>query len=279
VFFSIPSPSSDAIHIGPLRFTAYGFCIAVGVAIAVTVASRRWVRNGGHPSDMGAIATWAVPAGVIGARLYHLATDWKSYRGHWWPDAAKLWDGGLGVWGGIGLGVVVGLVVARKRGLPLPTMLDMVAPAIPLAQAAGRWGNWFNQELFGRPTTLPWALEISPANRPARFRNFATFHPTFLYESLWNVLVAIVVVLVERRTRGRWKGGRLFALYVAMYTFMRFFIERIRVDNAYRLAGLRINEWVSGVIFLIATAFLLRPRRRGDLAVGSVDQTVANPAQ
>ena len=261
VLVSIPSPSSESIRVGPLNFTAYGLCIALGVGAAVWLSNRRWIALGGGPNDMSRIATFAVPAGVIGARLYHLATDWRSYRGRW-SEAFQIWNGGLGIWGGIALGTIVGLLVARRLRLPLPTMLDVVAPALPLAQAIGRWGNWFNQELFGRPSTLPWAVEISPANRPTRYADVATFHPTFLYESLWNIGVAIAVILVGRTLGRGWKKGRLFALYVALYTFMRFFIERIRVDPASRVWGLRINEWTSIVLFVCALCFLVRAKQR-----------------
>lgn len=276
---SIPSPSSGVLHLGPLSLRAYGLCIALGVAAAVTLSDRRWRSRGGAEGDIGAIASWAVPAGVIGARLYHVATDWRSFRGRWF-DVVKVWQGGLGIWGGVALGVLVGLAAARRRGLRTADALDAVAPAIPLAQAIGRWGNWFNIELFGRPTTLPWGLEVPPAKRPARFANAATFHPTFLYESVWNLLVVTLVLLVDRRARRSGRalpGGALFAIYVAGYTFGRFWIERLRVDRASQLLGLRINEWTSIVCFAAALAAITALRRRD--RSGPADQTPANAAQ
>ena len=291
--FSIPSPSRNTIHVGPLKFNAYGMCIAVGVFAAVWLASRRWVARGGSSDDVPAIAMWAVPGGVVGARLYHVATDWKDYRGRW-GDTVKIWDGGLGIWGGVALGVIVGLMIGRRRGLSLPVLLESAAPAIPLAQAIGRIGNWFNIELFGGPSKLPWALEVPTRKRPPAYRDITTFHPTFLYELVWNLFVVGLVLVVEKRFSRRLKPGRLFAVYVAGYTFGRFWIERLRVDKAFRLLGFRINELVAGSVFLIAMAVILTGLVTGpsssESAVGgdsytadtypaTTDQTVANPAQ
>lgn len=256
VVASIPSPSRGTIGLGPLKFNAYGLCIALGAVAAVSFASKRWQRWGGNADDVAAISMFAVPAGVIGARLYHLATDWKSYRGHW-GNALRIWDGGLGIWGGIALGTLVGLYVGRKRGCSMLGLLDAAAPALPLAQAIGRWGNWFNVELFGGPTSLPWALKVPLPKRPDAYRSFSTFHPTFLYESLWNLLVMALVLFVEKRFGRKLPKGRLFAVYVAGYTFGRFWIERIRTDRAYKILGLRINEWTSSILFLGAVAVLV----------------------
>ncbi len=257
---SIPSPSSGSLHLGPLRLNAYGMCIAVGMMVAVWVTDRRWQAEGGHPADMGAIATWALPAGVIGSRIYHVATDWKSYRGRW-IETLWLWQGGLGIWGGIALGTLGGVMVARRRHLDSLRLMDAAAVGIPLAQAIGRWGNWFNVELFGRPSSLPWALEVRPGKRPVGYLDATTFHPTFLYESIWCVLVAGLVLVVQKRFGHRLKPGRLFAVYVAGYTFGRFFIERIRIDKSTRLFGLRFNEWVAATVFLIAVAVIATGRR------------------
>ena len=273
---SIPSPSHGGFSIGPLKFRAYGLCIALGVVIAARVAGRRWAARGGKADDLTAVLTWAVPAGVVGARAYHVATDWKSFRGRWF-DVVKIWQGGLGVWGGIGLGVVVGLLVAKQRGMPLGPLLDTVAPALPLGQAIARWGNWFNIELFGGPTSLPWGLEVPLAKRPERFASSSTFHPTFLYESLWNLLVVGLILLLERRARRaekRLPNGTLFASYVALYTFGRFWIERIRIDSASKLFGLRINEWTSMILFTVSLVVLVVRRRST-----TNTHTVANPAQ
>ena len=195
---SIPSPGFSVLHLGPLTLRLYGLCIAVGVIAAVTISSRRWAARGGNPDDIGTIALWAVPAGVIGARLYHVATDWKTYSGNW-GQAFNITNGGLGIPGGVALGVIVGIIVVKKKGLPVAPLLDVVAPAIPVAQAIGRLGNWFNQELFGRPSTLPWALRIDPEHRPPGYEQFATFHPTFLYEALWTLALAGLLVGIDKK--------------------------------------------------------------------------------
>ena len=259
----IPSPPTNALHLGPLQLRAYGLMIALGVIAAVFWAERRWVARGGQRGDISAIALWAVPAGVIGARLYHVVTDYELYTHDAWR-ALAIWDGGLGIPGGMAAGVIAGFVVARRRHLPIPALLDTVAPALPLAQAIGRWGNWFNQELYGRPTTVPWALHIDLAHRPPGLEQIATFHPTFLYESLWNFALVGLILLVERSARLR--PGRLFAVYVAGYSLGRFLIERMRIDYAHTIAGLRVNEWVSLVLFVAAVVILATGRvtRRGD---------------
>lgn len=257
---SIPSPSSGALHLGPLQIRAYGLMIALGVIASVRFASRRWAERGGNPDDLTAMATWAVPAGLIGARLYHVATDYQRFQGHW-LDAFAIWKGGLGIWGGVALGALVGVVVARRRGCDAAAMLDACAPAIPLAQAIGRLGNWFNQELFGKPSGLPWAVRIDVAHRPEAYPAVSTFQPTFLYELLWNLLVVVVVLAVERRVRLR--KGSLFAVYVAAYTVGRFWIEALRIDDAHHILGLRLNDWTSILVFLGAVTVLVLRRPRG----------------
>jgi prolipoprotein diacylglyceryl transferase len=253
----LPSPPVDGFHVGPVHIRAYGLLIALGAVVAVEWAARRWEARGGDRREIHRLAAWALPAGLVGARVYHVVTDNQLYRGHW-LNALKVWDGGLGIWGGVLAGVVVGLVVARHDGLPGPQLLDTVAPTIPLAQAIGRWGNWFNQELFGRPTRLPWGLHIDVAHRPAGFQTFTTFHPTFLYESLWDLAVVGIVLWAERRLNLR--PGRLFAVYVAAYTFGRFFIEWLRIDPSHRFLGLRLNDWTSVVVFIAACTYLLASR-------------------
>jgi prolipoprotein diacylglyceryl transferase len=265
---SIPSPGSKAIELGPLNLRAYGLMIALGVLAAVELGRRRFKAKGLGPEDVSAIALWAVPAGLIGARLYHVITDWKRFRGDWWETLA-IWHGGLGVPGGILLGTLVGLWVARRRGVPLGLGADALAPAIPLAQAIGRLGNWFNQEVFGRPSDLPWALEIDPANRPARYADQATFHPTFLYEGLWNLGLAALLIWLDRKRLVR--RGRLFAVYVLGYGIGRFWVEALRSDEASLLWGVRVNIWVSGLLVLGGLAWLLWPSGTGDdeVAAGS----------
>lgn len=258
---SIPSPSSGALHLGPLRLNAYGLMIALGVVVAVRIAGRRAESRGvGTVDDFSAIAMWAVPAGVIGGRLYHVITDIERFRGNW-SEAFIIWHGGLGIWGGIALGVAVGIWRARVRGLDAWALASCAAPGIAIAQSIGRWGNWWNQELFGRPTTLPWALRVSDsvAIKAGEVAG-TTFHPTFLYESLGCVALAGALIVIERRVQPA--PGRLLAWYAAGYTAMRFFIEGLRIDPARHAGGLRLNQWVSIVVFGISVCFLIVDARR-----------------
>jgi prolipoprotein diacylglyceryl transferase len=257
---SLPSPGSSSINLGPFEVRAYGLAIAVGVIVAVTVAQRRWAARGGDPADVSSLATWSVIAGIIGARAYHVITDYHRFQGQW-LDAVKVWEGGLGIPGGLLAGVVTGVILAGRRGLPAAELLDVVAPTIPIAQAIGRVGNWFNQELFGRPTELPWGLRIDPARRPDGYEQVATFHPTFLYEGLWNLALAGLLVLYERR-RPDGRPGRLFALYVGGYGLGRLWVEALRIDDATRIAGVRVNIWVSLVAIAAATAWMAFRRKR-----------------
>jgi prolipoprotein diacylglyceryl transferase len=256
---SIPSPSFSSFELGPLTLRMYGLFIALGVIAAVTISSKRWESRGGHPDDISTIALWAVPAGVIGARLYHVATDWKKYQDDW-GAALNITEGGLGIPGGVALGVLVGIVVVRRRGLPVRPLLDVVAPAIPVAQAVGRLGNWFNQELFGGPTSLPWGLEIDPENRPPGYQGDETFHPTFLYEGLWNLTLAAVLIRLDRQRRLR--DGELFGLYVIGYAVGRLWVESLRIDEASLLLGLRVNTWMSIVVATVAVVVMVVNRRR-----------------
>ena len=269
---AIPSPSSGSIHIGPLTLNAYGLMIALGVIVAVRIAGRRAVISGaGTMDDFSSIAMWAVPAGVIGARLYHVLTDLGDYSGRW-ADTVKIWEGGLGIWGGVAVGVLVGAWRAKVRGLDPLQILTCAAPALPVAQAIGRWGNWFNQELFGRPTDLPWALEVSDATaRKAGYDPGTTFHPTFLYESIGCLALAWLLVRVERRYQPA--RGRLIVWYAAGYSFLRFFIEGLRVDKAHVIAGLRFNQIVAIVVFTAAVTCLLVDSRRsaGEAPASTVD--------
>lgn len=260
VLASLPSPPSNAIHVGPLQLRAYGLAIAVGVVVAVWFAQRRWTARGGNAEDISRLAVWSVVAGLAGARLYHVITDYQRFQGRWLHVFA-VWEGGLGIPGGLLAGVVTGVWLARRRGLPAAQLLDVVAPAIPIAQAIGRLGNWFNQELFGRPTSLPWGIRIDLAHRPAGYEHIATYHPTFLYEALWNLALAGLLVLYERhRPAGR--PGRLFALYVGGYGLGRLWVEALRIDPANRIAGLRVNIWVSLAAIAGSAAWLLYSSHR-----------------
>ena len=258
---SIPSPSSGSIHIGPLRLNAYGLMIALGVIVAVRIAGRRAERIGqGTTEDISAIAMWAVPAGVLGGRLYHVLTDYEKFQGRWF-DAIKIWQGGLGIWGGVAAGVAVGWWCARRRGLDAWWIISCAAPAIAIAQAIGRWGNWFNQELFGRPTTLPWALKVSSSvAEKAGYAASTTFHPTFLYESVGCVVLAWLLIRIERRLSPA--RGRLFAWYVVGYTVLRFGVEGLRIDSAHHVGGLRLNQWVAVGVCAVAVLFLVNDRLR-----------------
>lgn len=260
VLAAFPSPPGNAIGLGPLRVRAYGLAIAVGVIVAVTIAQRRWAARGGDPGDISRLATWSVLAGIVGARAYHVITDYQRFQGRW-LEAFAIWEGGLGIPGGLAAGVITGVVLARRRNLPAAQLLDVVAPAIPVAQAIGRLGNWFNQELYGRPTTLPWAVRIDPEHRPDGLEQLATYHPTFLYEALWNLALAAILVVYERRRPGQ-PPGRLFALYVAGYGAGRLWVEALRIDPATRLGGVRVNIWVSLLAVAIAAGWLALQGRR-----------------
>jgi prolipoprotein diacylglyceryl transferase len=253
---SIPSPGSNTI--GP--FHMYGLMIALGVIAAVELGRRRWAARGGNPDDLYAIAFWAVPAGLVGARLYHLATDWRQYQDRW-LDAFKIWNGGLGIPGGIALGVIVGLWVAHRRGARLSVILDAVVPALPLAQAIGRLGNWWNQELFGRPSSLPWAIRIDPIHRPVDYIGYSTFQPTFLYEMLWNLALCGLLILIDRKRSLR--PGNILPIYVGLYFVGRLWIESLRVDAASTIGPFRINIWMSIIgIGGAAIVLLVRGLRR-----------------
>jgi len=261
ILSSIPSPSSGSLSIGPLRLNAYGLMIAIGVIVAVRIAGRRAEKFGvATMEDFSSIATWAVPAGIIGGRAYHVITDVQLFRDNW-IDAFKIWQGGLGIWGGVFVGVLVGYWRAKVRGLDAWWILSCAAPAIPVAQAIGRWGNWWNQELFGRPTDLPWALSVSNGTAiKAGYPVGTTFHPAFLYESLACLALAALLLVVERRFSPA--RGRLIAWYAAGYTIFRFFIEGLRVDSAHSAGGLRLNQWVSLVVFSVAVVWLVMDARR-----------------
>ncbi|MFI6609131.1 prolipoprotein diacylglyceryl transferase [Streptomyces poriferorum] len=249
----IPSPSTGVIDLGPIPLRGYAFCIIIGVFVAVWFGNKRWVARGGRAGTVADIAVWAVPFGLVGGRLYHVITDYQLYfsDGENWVDAFKIWQGGLGIWGAIALGAVGAWIGCRRRGIPLPAWADALAPGIALAQACGRWGNWFNQELYGRATDVPWALKISEGpNRVA-----GTYHPTFLYESLWCIGVALLVIWADRRFK--LGHGRAFALYVAAYCAGRAWIEYMRVDEAHHILGLRLNVWTALIVFVLAVVYIV----------------------
>jgi prolipoprotein diacylglyceryl transferase len=256
---SIPSPSFNGIHVGPFDIRIYGLMYVVAVVAAVAITTRRWEAQGGSRELVQDVALWGFPAGIVGGRLYFLATSWNEVPDHWWGPFA-VWKGGLGIWGGIALGTAVGIWLLHRAGADIPRFLDAAAPALLVAQSIGRVGNYFNQELYGRPTSLPWALEIDPAHRPDRYATSPTFHPTFLYEIIWNLALAGVLVWLGHHRRVRPPG--LFALYVAGYSAFRIVEELLRVDPAKHVLGLRLNFFVAMVLTAAGLAWFASTMRR-----------------
>jgi phosphatidylglycerol---prolipoprotein diacylglyceryl transferase len=266
LFGYLPSPPGNGVSVGSVHLHVYGLLIAAGVAAATWMAQRRWERRGGEPATMSRLAVWAVPAGLIGARLYSVITSWQADTAGRWYRAFEMWQGGLGIWGGVVAGVAAGWVAAKRYRLDWRACLDAATPALPLAQAIGRWGNYFNQELYGGPSQLPWAVRIShPVHcssvtactpYPA---GVTTFQPTFLYESIWDLACVGMTLWAERRLPIR--KGYLFFVYAALYSVGRFFTEHLRVDEAHRYLGLRLNDWTSIAVFSVSVAILLTKGR------------------
>ena len=247
---SIPSPSTGVIYLGPLPLRAYSLFIILGIFVAIWLGNKRWIAKGGKPGQVSDVALFAVPFGIIGGRIYHVATDWEKYfgSGQNWIDALKIWNGGLGIWGAILFGGVGAWIGCKYYKIYLPPFADAIAPGIIFAQAIGRLGNYFNQELFGKPTDLAWGLEIADKFRPQGFESFATFHPTFLYEIIWNVFIGFGLIYFDRKYKiGH---GRLFALYVSLYSLGRLFIENLRIDEARLILGFRFNVFTSLVVIV-----------------------------
>ncbi|MFC8191620.1 prolipoprotein diacylglyceryl transferase [Cellulomonas sp. NPDC057328] len=254
----IPSPSQGVWHLGPFPLRAYAFAILLGIAAAVVLTRRRWAARGGDPETVLDITYWAVPFGIVGGRIYHVLSSPDAYFGPGGDPVRALyvWEGGLGIWGAVAFGAVGAWIGCRRHGVRLAPFADALAPGLLVAQAIGRLGNWFNQELFGGPTTLPWGLQIDEAHLPAGFEPGTLFHPTFLYELLWNLAAAALLVWLDRRFR--LGHGRVFWLYVAFYTAGRLWIELLRIDPAETVLGLRLNVWTSVVVGLGAlVAFVL----------------------
>jgi prolipoprotein diacylglyceryl transferase len=259
---SIPSPDQAEWQLGPFPLRAYALAIILGIVAAIWIGERRWRARGGEPGVIGDIAIWAVPFGIIGGRLYHVISDAQLYFCDTCRpvEALYVWQGGLGIWGAIAMGGVGAYIGARRAGVSVLAVGDAIAPGIAVAQAIGRWGNYFNVELFGRPTDVPWALEVPLEKRPEGYEQFETFHPTFLYESLWMLVVAGLLLLIERRTRLR--PGQLFFTYIALYCLGRFFIEYLRIDPANSFLGLRLNLWTSVLVGLGAIVTIVWLGRR-----------------
>jgi len=265
----IPSPSLSSFSVGPLTIHFYALCIITGIAAAIWIGRKRYANLGGNPDDVSEVAIWAVPFGIIGGRIYHVITSPAQYFGaNGNPvDALRIWEGGLGIWGAISLGAVGAYLYFRthKTTLNFRQLLDSLAPGVVVAQAIGRIGNYFNQEVFGKPTELPWGLEIDPVNRADGFESYGTFHPTFLYELLWCLVVAVLLIklpgFLKQITS---KQGDIFALYILGYTLGRVWIESLRIDEANLILGLRLNIWVSLIVLLTASAYLIASKRRGN---------------
>jgi prolipoprotein diacylglyceryl transferase len=278
----IPSPSQGVWHLGFVPIRAYALMIIIGIVVAVWLGERRWAAKGGQPGVVIDIAVWAVPFGLVGGRLYHVLTDAQRYFGEGRDpiDALKIWEGGLGIWGAVLFGAVGAVIGCRRHGISVAALGDAVAPGIVLAQGIGRWGNYWNQELYGRPLDTFWALEIDQTHRPRledgsldpRYADIATYHPTFLYESLWCVGVAVLVIWAERRYK--LTHGRAFALYLAGYTVGRFWIEWLRIDEAHHILGLRLNDWTALIVFLGAVGYMYWARdKTGPEKVGAPPET------
>ncbi|MBD8608252.1 prolipoprotein diacylglyceryl transferase [Aeromicrobium sp. CFBP 8757] len=258
----IPSPSQGVWHLGPLPLRAYALGIIIGALVAIWIGERRYQARGGRAGLIGDIAIWAIPFGIVGARIYHVVTDPELYfgEGRQVIDVLFIWKGGLGIWGAVLGGALGAYIGCRRYGASFSKVADALAPGLLVAQAIGRLGNYFNQELFGKPTDLPWGLEISPENRPPGYTQFETFHPTFLYELLWNLAAAALIIAIDRKVR--LTGGRAFALYAMFYTAGRGWIESLRIDTVNHIGPFRLNVWTSIIVFLLALAYFVATRNR-----------------
>ncbi|MDH6580431.1 prolipoprotein diacylglyceryl transferase [Kitasatospora sp. MAP5-34] len=254
---AIPSPSVNGFFLGPLHVHFYALMYIVGIGLAVMIGRRRWQASGGDPALVDEMALWGVPFGILGGRIYFDLTTPQGIPPHWWGPLA-VWDGGLGIWGGVALAAAVCIWRLRREGADVPRMMDALAPCLLVAQAIGRIGNYFNQELFGGPTNLPWGLEISPAYRPTSYLQDPTFHPTFLYELIWDLLLAAALVWLGR---SKVRPGSLFVLYVAGYSAFRIFEESLRVDYSQYFLGLRLNFFVASLLMLAGLAWFVLLQR------------------
>jgi prolipoprotein diacylglyceryl transferase len=265
MFAAIPSPASSGVHLGSYELHVYGLMYVIGITAAIISTRIRWRALGGNLALVEDVALWGVPAGIIGGRIYFDITTPKYIPSHWWGFLA-VWDGGLGIWGGIALAFVVGTWRVRRSGADVALFMDAVAPGLLMASGIGRIGNYFNQELFGGPTNLPWGLKIAPQYRPAGYLADPTYHPTFLYELIWDLLLAGFLIWLGQRgsaTRsGRVKRPGLFALYVAGYSAFRIFEESLRVDPSEHLFGLRLNMYVAILLTVVGLAWFWRIQRR-----------------
>jgi prolipoprotein diacylglyceryl transferase len=272
----IPSPTVSGFHVGPAFIHVYGLMYVIGITLAILITRRRWEAKGGDPNLVADVAIWAVPAGIIGARIYFDITTPGDIPPHWWGVFA-VWSGGLGVWGGIAAGAAAGIWRVRRAGANVPVFMDAVAPALLVAQGLGRIGNYFNQELFGKPTHLPWGLEISLAHRPPGYTAFSTFQPTFLYELIFDLALAAALVWLGHHRNIRPPG--LFALYVLGYSAFRIFEETLRIDSSEHLLGLRLNFYIATILAIIGLVwFIVSQRRKGDMTPAQPSEPVPTNA-
>lgn len=259
----IPTPSSSSIELGAVTLHYYALCILLGIILALAIGRLRWRASGGVTSELYDLAIYVIPAGIIGGRLYHVLTTPELYFGSHGrvSDAFKIWEGGMGIWGAVALGVLVGYLYfkRRNRSISFPLALDALAPGLLIAQAIGRWGNWFNHELFGAPTSLPWALKIPVADRPLGYEKFSTFQPTFLYESLWCLICAGLILFLPRIRR--LQPGNTFLVYVFLYCAGRIWIEALRIDRAHLIWGIRLNVWVALICGGVSLLFIMKRER------------------
>ncbi len=257
---TIPPPPGQQIDIGPVSIHYYGLLIGIGALLAIAVGRRRWAALGGDPDQVDRVGFVAVLAGLAGGRLGYVLTHLGTFAERPWA-VLFVWEGGLAIFGGLTVGILVGIWYARRLGMPVAAAVDAIIPGVPLAQAIGRWGNYFNQELYGTPTDLPWALEVDPVRRVAPYTEFATFHPTFLYESLLDL--TLFGVLLWLGTRRRLRQGSLLWAYLAGYGLIRLWVELLRTDTTFRLFGLSRNNWIALFVFLGGLAALRWWQRRG----------------
>src|SRR5450432_786776 len=279
----IPSPSNGVWHLGPFPIRGYALCIIVGILAAALLADHRYRARGGAIGVINEVATWAVPFGLVGGRLYHVLTDWSEYFGKGGSPGRSLeiWKGGLGIPGAVAVGAVGAYIGCRRRGVKMPPVADCIAPGLVLAQGLGRWGNWFNQELYGRPTNLPWAVRIDSAHQvgvisPAyQHAPFGTYQPTFLYESIWDISTAAILIVLDRKYK--LGHGRVFALYLVIYGLGRSWIEALRIYLAHHFFGLRLNDWTSIIIVLAGVVgYIVSARSRPGREVTLLRSGAAN---
>lgn len=261
ISLSIPSPSTGVIYLGPIPLRAYSLFIIIGIFVAIWLGNKRWIARGGKVGQVSDVALFAVPFGIVGGRIYHVATDFEKYFGEGKNaiDALKIWNGGLGIWGAIFFGGIGAWIGCRIYKINLPPFADAIAPGIIFAQAIGRLGNYFNQELFGKPTNVFWGLEIAEENRPQGYEMFSTFHPTFLYELIWSVLIGFILIYIDKIYK--LGHGRVFALYVSFYSLGRLFVETFRIDESRLLFGLRFNIWTSLLVIVGGLVYFIISNR------------------